>query len=209
MNNDEFFLAELGVIALSEIEAYNPDDFQRRYLQMLEEGIANYDFKLRLHLLDLANDCNRIPRQPDGTALSDVELPCTFEHIQLVLNIRRNREAHKGKLKTARDPLQKILRPCFELVMDNHDPNEDWYKRDLQRRWQMAGDACKWSGVVQVPDRLIAKTDSPIWANLGSAELFDDGLDFDTPPFYLNGGWLFGWNTVTKEELEALGKAGF
>ena len=143
-------------------------------------------------------------RRQKGTGLSDVELPFTFEHIKFVLKMRQQREAYKNRPQRARDPLQKILRPCFELVKDLQDPNEAYYIQDLDRRWKVAGDACNWQGVVDVPGRKIAMTDSPIWANLGSAELFDDGLGFDTPPFYLNGGWMFGWDSVEKKELEAM-----
>jgi len=207
MNNDEFFLAELDVIKFSDIEAYNPNDFQRRFLQMLEEGVADHDHKLRTRLFCFAGDNNMIPRNEDGSAVQNVEIPFTLEHVDFVIQVRTSRE-HYGKMpEMFKDPLLKQLNPAFELSQDIFRvPYEEYYVQDLDRRWKVAGDACNWQGVIVVPGRKIALTDSPIWGKLGSPELFEDGLGFDTPPFYLNGGWLFGWETVSKDELDEITK---
>ena len=205
MNDDDFFLAELGVIELPDIEAYSPTDFQRQYLTMLGEGVYNMSHEsLRGKLFDLAAKHNMIPREADGTAKSDVELPFTWEHINFIEFVRQARRAGLEKRKLLTNELLKIMRPAFELVKGLKDKDEAYYIEDLDRRWNIAGNACNWEGVKRLPDRKVALTTSPIWAMLGSNELFDDGLGFDTPPFYLNGGWMFYWNTITKKEWEGL-----
>lgn len=205
MNDDDFFLAELGVIELSDIEAYSPTDFQRQYLTMLGDGVYSMSHEgLRSKLFDLAANHDMIPRGTDGTALSDEALPFTWEHITLIVEIRMTRRAGLGERRMLQDALVAMLHPAFELLKNHKHKDEAYYIQDLDRRWDIAGKACHWEGVKRLPDRKVALVDSPIWKMLGSVELFDDGLDFDTPPFYLNGGWLFGWRTITKRQWESL-----
>lgn len=202
MNNDEFFCAELGMIDLANIESYSPTDFQREFLSILDNGIKNYDGKLKLHLVEFADKFGMIPRLDDGEAIRDESMPFSVDHIEMVIRIRHSRQHGLAQRQTANDPLQKVLRPAFEIVVNLSNPNIDFYRTDLRNRWQVAGDACKWDGVIQIGDRMIAKTDSPIWKCLGNQDLFDDGLGINYPPFYLNGGWLFGWKSITKKELD-------
>lgn len=204
MNDDDFFLAELGVIELPDIEAYFPTDFQRQYLTMLENGIKTGGYRLREKLFCFAGDNSMIPRDANGTGLSDEALPFTFEHTELIIHIRESRRAGLSARKLHEDWLVKKMNPAFELLRNLTHKNQSFYITDLDRRWNIAGNACNWEGVKRLPDRKIALTNSPIWVMLGSNELFDDGLGFDTPPFFLNGGYLFGWRSITKKELESL-----
>lgn len=90
------------------------------------------------------------------------------------------------------------IAPAWELirVTDKTTP------RDWQERWQIAADNINAAGVYDTPDgRLIARKDSPIWAALGSRELFDDALNVDHPPFAFNSG--MGWRETTTRELES------
>lgn len=201
MNNEDFFLFELGVIGLSDIEAYNPTDFQRQYLIMLDDGRNNHYYRLRERLFCFAGDNGMIPRKADGTALSDVELPYTLEHIQFIITVRECHEAALRMKERCNDPLIQIMYPALELVQNMKDKDEAYYLEDLKRRWAIAGEACNWDGV-KTGGRMIAQTQSPIWQKLGANDLFDDGLGFEEPPFYLNGGWLFGWERVKKAEWE-------
>lgn len=203
MTEYDFVLAELGMV--QNTKELEPNDFQREYLQLLDGMPIEY-----LHngkAMGMLADCVRkwfgsIPEGDETTTLS-------LNHIQFILHIRAARLAGMGARKTSDDALQKVLRPAFELLtMHPSHENIDWYKSDLTTRWTAAGEHCNWQGVWQgawkTQGRMIAMTDSPIWSSLGSQELFNDGMGIDYPPFYINGGWLFGWKTVTKRELEGL-----
>ncbi len=51
--------------------------------------------------------------------------------------------------------------------------------------------------------RVIARKNSPIWAELGSSKNFDDALDVDYPPFAFNSGmWV---RDIDRDEALALG----
>ena len=204
MNDNEFLCAELGMIEYADIDAYSPSDFQKKYLGMLDEGVKNHDYRLRMLLLELASKNNMVPREEDGTAIEDQTLLFSPDHIQMIIQIRNAQIHGLGQRKTSEDELQKILCPAFELVKNQKNKDEEFYIADLNRRWEVAGNACNWEGVIKAHDRKIALTSSPIWKMLGSGDLFDDGLDIDHPPFYINGGWIFGWRRITKKELEAL-----
>lgn len=211
MTDNEFLCAELGIIKDSEIEAYNPSDFQREFLKMLSDGIIDEvdSYKLKLRLGEFADKHGMFPRDEKGGAIADETMLFTFEHIEMVISLWNTRIASlKQKLKAQNDPLQKMLRPAFELIQKGWKNATDYYREDLQRRWNEAGNACKWEGVYNISGRMVARTDSPIWTMLGCSELFDDGLNISFPPFFVNGGWLLYWETVTKKELEGIEERG-
>lgn len=191
MNDEDFFLAELGMI---DVDEGSLDECQKKILDILKNP---FNPKARARIIDTA--FSHRGKLPEG----DVGVPYSFEHIKLVLLIRQKRLHALEQRRSSEDPLQKVLNPAFELVKTLGDKNEAFYVDDLDRRWNIAGNACDWEGVLRGKDgRKIALVHSPVWQMLGSNELFDDGLGFDTPPFYLNGGWLFGWRTITKKELD-------
>lgn len=64
-------------------------------------------------------------------------------------------------------------------------------------RWLRAG------GPVVPGGRLIARKDDPVWRALGDADLFDDAIGVDTPPFAYNSG--LRWVEVSRSEMESLG----
>lgn len=115
--------------------------------------------------------------------------------IRLNLIVDTNSQiAHSlDQLKTASDPIQMELNPCWELVRD--EPRKE--PRNWAQRWFDAGARVNWQGVARNTDRMIARKDSPIWDALGSA---DDGLGNPYPPFAFGSG--MGWEIVTKEEAE-------
>ncbi len=109
----------------------------------------------------------------------------------------QNEIAHSiDQLKTASDPIQKIINPCWELVR-----NELRVKpRNWMQRWHEAASLVMWQGVAKNTDRFIAKKDSPIWQELGNAP---DGLGNPYPPFAFNSG--MGWELVSQDEIDELG----
>ncbi|MES2598611.1 MAG: hypothetical protein V4662_24970 [Verrucomicrobiota bacterium] len=75
--------------------------------------------------------------------------------------------------------------------------------REWDQRWAVAGDSVKWVGVYNAEDELwIARKDSPIWAALGSRDLFDDALNVSHPPFAFNTG--MGWEEMLRSDLTGL-----
>jgi hypothetical protein len=70
-------------------------------------------------------------------------------------------------------------------------PRDNW-----PARWTAAGGKL-YAG------RMIAEKSSPVWEQLGSTDLFSDGIGTDYPPFAFNSG--MGWSQVSKGTCERLG----
>jgi hypothetical protein len=82
--------------------------------------------------------------------------------------------------------------------------------RDWFYRWQLAGGqtgdpiGTGWT-ITPEDSRLIALKNHPIWTNLGSSTLFQDGLDQPWPPFAFNSGmWVRDVDRATAEEIGLL-----
>jgi hypothetical protein len=106
--------------------------------------------------------------------------------------------AHSYQQKlTSQDPLQKILRPYFELY--RAEPRKQ--PRNWEQRWLECANFVGWKGVVKGTSRMIATTESPIWEELGNR--YKDSIGVDTPPFAWNSGCR--WRTVTAKEVRAAG----
>ncbi len=77
--------------------------------------------------------------------------------------------------------------PAWELVRieDRRVPRE-WLER-----FAIASDNVDHVGVYDLPGRMVARKDSPVWAALGSSALFEDALDVDHSPFAFGSG--MGW----------------
>lgn len=75
------------------------------------------------------------------------------------------------------------------------DPGNDW-----PSRWQKSGGEFFGGG------RMIARKDDPVWEEIGSRRLFDDGLGQPYPPFAFNSG--YGVVPVHRREAVALGAIG-
>lgn len=133
--------------------------------------------------------------QADGDSNRIDDLASSIR-LNLIIDTQ-NEIAHSiDQLKTASDPIQKIINPCWELVR-----NELRVKpRNWMQRWHEAASLVMWDGVAKNTDRFIAKKDSPIWQELGNAP---DGLGNPYPPFAFNSG--MGWETVSADEIDELG----
>jgi hypothetical protein len=87
------------------------------------------------------------------------------------------------------------LAPAWELVrVESRETPREWLKR-----WAEAADNIDQAGVYEVPGRMIAHKESPIWAAVGSRALFDDALNVDHPPFAFQSG--MGWREVFASDL--------
>ncbi|GAA5137405.1 hypothetical protein GCM10023213_14030 [Prosthecobacter algae] len=88
--------------------------------------------------------------------------------------------------------------PAWELVrIEDRRAPRDWLER-----WAIAADNVDSAGVYDLPGRMVARKDSPIWAALGSSALFDDALDVDHSPFAFQSG--MGWLEVFAVDLPEL-----
>lgn len=129
------------------------------------------------------------------------------KRVDLVLITNMRQMANFGFHQQGQSDFARYAWPCYELLRIypravprgmrlkkgalEYVQGEDW-----PARWLKAGGQLT-SG------RMIATKDSPIWAELGSSELFPDALDSAIPPFAFNSG--FGWREISREECIALG----
>ena len=108
---------------------------------------------------------------------------------RLDLIVQTETELASGRAQQAADYDADIVDafPAWELYRARKGKTS----RDWAERWHTAATA---SGDVTAldalndHDRMIARKDSPIWAALGSTDLFDDALDTDHPPFAFSSG---------------------
>lgn len=159
----------------------------------ITQGLGRTRMLMREKLIDLGLE----ERDSDGSIVN--RMTNLGSSMRLNLIIKTNSElAHSAHQKmTAQDPLQKILRPYFELVRNEvRNKKRNWYDR-----WITCANMVNWEGVVKGTPRMIAKTDSPIWHELG--HIFADSIGVDTPPFAWNSG--MAWKTVTAKEIKDLG----
>lgn len=136
-----------------------------------------------------------IPPAEPGT-LRDISSN-TRQKLALETNLRQ--VANFGYRQQGMEDLARWQFPCWELVRI--------YEREVPRgqavgslgweeRWVRAGGTL-------VNSRMIARKDDPVWDQLGSSALFEDGLDNPYPPFAFNSG--MGIREVPREECVALG----
>lgn len=207
MTDDEFVCAEFGIIDFYDIDRFAPDPCQREILAELHLATDGLDYTdngtLRRSLLKI---CRRhgIDAGFNLIRKGDRTVPYSWEHLDFVSKVRVKMWCgRKDRAETSTEGA-KLAFPAFELVLVRSEPDSAFYVEDLDKRWHLAGKTCEWEGVVMHPDRMIATVDSPIWRTLGDGEVFDDGLGIDYPPFYINGGWLFGWRDIEFDDFKKL-----
>lgn len=150
------------------------------------------------------------PQEPSGTVPPAVA--GTLEDLRsdrrLNLILRTQEALMNGAAQKLRGTEEQAVRmfPAWELVrVDERRVPRDWPARwvlaleNLDRPAEPVRDA-------QGGIRLVAMKGDPIWAALGSSELFNDALDVDHPPFAFESG--MGWRAVPAAEVEALGVTG-
>jgi hypothetical protein len=134
--------------------------------------------------------------------------------IDLVLRTNVSQMANYGYREQGQSEFSLYAYPAYELVRIYprrvprglkevkgaivEDPGQDW-----PSRWYEVGGQFYGSMIDGIGGRMIARKDSPIWAKLGSTEIFRDALGTDLPPFAWNSG--YGWKSVRRDECIKLG----
>lgn len=186
----------------------------KEYLDKVKELLADYQNQIgqtssgdtisqglqrtRMLMREKLNDLGLLERDADGNIVEG-KMTNLGSTMRLNLIIKTNTElAHAMRQKMdSQDPLQKILRPYFELVRRGTTKNP----RNWNQRWFECANLVGWDGVVKGTSRMIARTDSPIWSALGNN--YSDCLGTDMPPFCF--GSHMRWRTVTAKEIQNLG----
>jgi len=186
----------------------------KEYLEKIQELLADYQNavgktadgepisqglgRTRMLMREKLDSMGLLERDEQGNVIDD-QMTKLGSTIRLNLIVKTNTQLAKSAQQKvqSQDPLQKILRPYFELVRnESRKTHRNWWDR-----WLTCANKIGWKGVVKGTTRMIAKTDSPIWAELGNG--FADSLGTDRPPFAFGSG--MGWKTVTAKEVESLG----
>lgn len=199
---------------LRERSLFSARTTSETYLERVKELLADYQNQLgktddgqdisqglqrtRMLMLEKLNELGLVERDEDGNVVQG-KMTNLGSAMRLNLIIKTNTElAHSMRQKmTAQNPLQRILRPFFELVRnESRKQPRNWYDR-----WIDCANTVNWEGVVKGTTRMIAKTDSPIWSALGNK--YADSIGTDMPPFCFGSG--MGWKSVTAKEVADLG----
>lgn len=123
--------------------------------------------------------------------------PLSDAKINLVLRTQLDTAYGYAQKIASFDPDIIDMFPAWRLVRWEGRIQE----RDWAERWELAAEGTPEEG--RNDDELIALKAHPIWERLGSAEVFDDALDADYPPFAFNSG--MGVEEIDREEAEAAG----
>lgn len=200
--------------ALKEKALFSARTTTKEYLEKVKQALVDYEKgiseteeglpisqgleRTRTLMAEKLNELGLIERDENGNTVEG-KMTNLGSTMRLNLIVKTNTAlAHSMQQKmSAQDPLQKILRPCFELYRgESRKTQRNWW--DM---WNTAADRVNWEGVVRGTTRMIALTDSPIWSALGN--MFKDSIGTDTPPFWWNSGGR--WRTVTRKELTEAG----
>ena len=212
LNSQEIRL--LWTKALRDKALFSARTTSKEYLDRVKELLADYQTGLgetatgepisqglgrtRMLMREKLESLGLIDRDEDGNIIEG-KMTNLGSTMRLNLIIKTNTAlAHSYQQKlTSQDPVQKIVRPYFELYRgEKRNTPRNWWDR-----WLTAANKCNWDGVVKGTTRMIAKTDSPIWSILGND--FSDSIGVDTPPFCWNSGMM--WKTIRAKEIEDLG----
>jgi len=196
--------------ALKEKALFSARTTSKEYLEKVRELLADYERgisqttegepisqgleRTRTLMAEKLNELGLIERDENGNTVEG-KMTNLGSTMRLNLIVKTNTAlAHSMQQKmTAQDPLQKILRPYFELYRGERRKTE----RNWWDRWLTAANKVNWEGVVMGTTRMIALTTSPIWDALGN--MFSDSIGTNMPPFCWGSGMR--WKTVTKKEL--------
>ena len=200
--------------ALKEKALFSARTTTKEYLEKVKQALVDYEKgiseteeglpisqgleRTRTLMAEKLNELGLIERDENGNTVEG-KMTNLGSTMRLNLIVKTNTAlAHSMQQKmSAQDPLQKILRPAFELYRgESRKTQRNWW--DM---WNIAADRVNWEGVVRGTTRMIALTTSPIWSELGNG--FPDSIGTDTPPFWWNSGGR--WRTVTRKELTEAG----
>lgn len=200
--------------ALKEKALFSARTTTKEYLEKVKQALVDYEKgisetqeglpisqgleRTRTLMAEKLNELGLIERDENGNTVEG-KMTNLGSTMRLNLIVKTNTAlAHSMQQKmSAQDPLQKILRPYFELYRGERRKTE----RNWWDRWLTAANKVNWEGVVKGTTRMIARTDSPIWIELGNG--FQDSIGVDSPPFCWGSGMR--WKTVTAKEIKELG----
>ncbi len=161
---------------------------------------------------DIGDNDGQVPPATEAT-LQDLS---SDRRLNLILRTQEQLMQGAGQKAKGLEPFAIRQYPAWELVrISEREVPRDWPARwiiameNLDRGDELERDE---HGKVIFPldedgePRLIAMKGDPIWAAIGSSELFGDSLDVDHPPFAFNSGK--GWAGVPQDEVRALGIKG-
>lgn len=97
---------------------------------------------------------------------------------------------------TQANPVAKIMYPAYELISGEYRQTH----RPWAKIWRESASRVNFNGVAQGTNRMIALTQSPIWAILGQSK---DGLGNPYPPFRFNSS--YNWVRISRAECIELG----
>ena len=135
----------------------------------------------------------------DGGGLTN---PAARRRLNLILETRTEMAAAAARVN-GQTAGTVYAYPAWELTrFEKRDEPRKWWDR-----WQAAGEAVAWEGVVRDFGRMIALKSSPIWAALGrGAGGYRDTLGNPFPPFAFGSG--MDWLGVDRETCVRLGLIG-
>jgi hypothetical protein len=157
----------------------------------------------RALLQDKLDELSYDPQRGGFPGLEDPNIPpaepgslrdlSSNKRTQLVLRTQMRQMANRGYREQSTTPAALFSFPAWELIRiyPRTVPRDDW-----PLRWAEAGGKL-------YDGRMIAEKSSPVWEQLGSVDLFSDGIGTDYPPFAFNSG--MGWMQVSRRTCEQLG----
>lgn len=175
-------------------------------------NVATARAKVQDMLDGLGYDAERGGFPEDGTLIPPAERGtlrdlASDERVNLALQTNMRQVANFAFRESGQSDYALFAFPAYELVRIYprqtprglrrtkaglvEDPGKSW-----PERWEKAGGEF-------YDGRMIARKDSPVWNELGSSSLFDDGLDAPFPPFAFNSG--YGFREVSRDECIRLG----
>lgn len=153
--------------------------------------------RTRMLMREKLNELGMLEREEDGTVAERMTNLGSTMRLNLIIETNTKAAHAKAQKMVVSDPLQKLLRPAWELVR-NQQSN---HPRNWRERWYEAASICNWEGVARGTTRMVALVDSPIWEVLGNH--FADSIGIDTPPFWWGSG--SGWRPVDRTDCIQLG----
>lgn len=194
------------------------------YLQQIKDEVeallgGEYnEATARAFLQDKLDELNYDPQRGGFPGLEDPNIPpaergslrdlSSNKRTQLVLRTQMRQLANRGYLAQGTTPAALFAFPAWELVRiyPRTVPRDDWPDRwtaagGVLYRETVSGDAP--TNLNPSRGRMIAAKDSSVWEQLGSRDLFDDGIGTPYPPFAFNSG--MGWRQISRAICEQLG----
>jgi hypothetical protein len=148
----------------------------------------------RLELKKFLDEIGYAPLPPEEGKITDLS---SSLRINLVLNTQTAMARGYGQWIRGQDPVILDEWPAQELHRAYlRKKTRDQGPLPWRTRWQMAGGEL-------VRGRMIAIKNTAVWDNLGSRQLFADGLGNPYPPFAFNSGMRV--RSITREEAMSLG----